>query len=94
MTHSTGYAGQPAVRQGGNGLAIAGLVCGLVGLLVFAPILGTLAIIFGAVAYNNAKRGAGRRGMAIAGIVLGIVDIALWGLLLAVADSGGAFGSL
>ena len=48
----------PSSTQGGNGLAIAGLVCGLVGVLIFQYILGPLAIIFGGVGLSRAKRGA------------------------------------
>ena len=91
MTQGTGYAGQPATKQGGNGLAIAGLVCGLVGLLFLPIILGPLALIFGAVAYSKAKQGAGHKGMSIAAIVLGIVDIALWVILLVAVADGGSF---
>lgn len=51
-----GYpGGQP---QAGNGLAIAGLVCGIVGLLIFNIILGPLAIIFGAIGLSRANKGA------------------------------------
>jgi len=92
MTQS--YTAQPgsATNRGGNGLAIAALVCGLVGLLLFPIILGPLALVFGLIALNKAKQGAGRRGMAIAGIVLGVVDIALFVILVvAAANNGGAF---
>jgi len=80
MTQGTDYTGQPnstQTRHVGNGLAIAGLVCGLVGLLFFPIVLGPLAIIFGAVALSRANRGAGHKGMSIAAIVLGIVDLAV-----------------
>lgn len=73
-----------------NGLAIAGMVCGLVGLLVFAVVLGPLAIIFGGIGLSRAKSGAPHRNMAIAAIVLGIVDLALFvAFLLAVKHNGG-----
>ncbi|QGV81825.1 DUF4190 domain-containing protein [Streptomyces ficellus] len=73
-----------------NGLAIAGLVCGIVGVLFFHIILGPLAIIFGAIALRQApvKNGAG---MAKAAIVLGIIDLVVFGILLAVAASTGGF---
>lgn len=76
----------------GNGLAIAGLVCGLVGLL-FAPIiLGPLAIIFGGIALSRANKGAGHKGMSIAAIALGIADLVLMVVLIAVAaNNGGLF---
>ncbi|MFF8831541.1 DUF4190 domain-containing protein [Streptomyces sp. NPDC015131] len=80
--------GQPQSRT--NGLAIAGLVCGIVGVLFFNIILGPLAIIFGAVALrqSSVKNGAG---MAKAAIALGIVDLVVFGILLAVAASTGGF---
>jgi hypothetical protein len=61
----------------GNALAVASLICGLVGLLLFGIILGPLAIIFGAIGLSNANKnpiGAGK-GAAIAGLVLGCVDL-------------------
>lgn len=71
----------------GNGLAVAALVCGIVGavfgLIPFtfwlAWILGVLATVFGAVGRRKADREpeAGRRSMATAGLILGIVSIAL-----------------
>ncbi|WP_138758393.1 DUF4190 domain-containing protein [Modestobacter altitudinis] len=78
MTHSAGYTGQQGNAQQnhvGNGLAIAGLVCGLVGLLFFPIVLGPLAIIFGGIGLSRANRGAGHKGMSIAAIVLGIADL-------------------
>lgn len=77
-------------QQQGNGLAIAGLVCGIVGVLIANIILGPLAIIFGGVALSRANRGAPRKNMAIAALVLGIVDIAIWVIILiAVSNSNG-----
>ncbi|NYJ06605.1 DUF4190 domain-containing protein [Petropleomorpha daqingensis] len=77
--------------QQGNGLAIAGLVCGIVGLLFFNVILGPLAIIFGGIGWSKANKGARHRGMAIAAVVLGILDLVIWGVLLAVAAHNGGF---
>jgi len=90
-----GHTAQPSTtNRGGNGLAIAALVCGLVGLFAFPVVLGPLALIFGLVALNKAKRGAGHRGLAIAGVVLGVIDIVVFLILVvAVANGdGGAFG--
>jgi hypothetical protein len=76
MTHSAGYTGQPAQQNHvGNGLAIAGLVCGLVGLLFLPIVLGPLAIIFGGIGLSRANRGAGHKGMSMAAIFLGIADL-------------------
>jgi hypothetical protein len=77
--------------QGSNGLAIAGLVCGLVGLVFLNVILGPLAIIFGGVGWARANRGARGRGMAIAAVVLGVVDLVIFFVLLAVAANSGGF---
>ncbi|CAL9349176.1 DUF4190 domain-containing protein [Streptomyces griseomycini] len=85
--------GSSSVESSGsrtNGLAIASLCCGVVGLFVLNIVLGPLAIIFGAIARRQAavKNGAG---MAKAGIILGIVDVVLWLVLLAVAASNDGF---
>lgn len=91
------YANAPQMRPGGeararsNGLAIAGLVCGIVGLVVFAIVLGPLAIIFGSVGLSRANHGAEHRTMAIWGIVLGIADVVLWIVVLAVMSKHGGF---
>ena len=91
MTEDTTTAA-PARTQNGNGLAIAGLVCGLVGLLLVNYILGPLAIIFGGIGWSRANRGAAHRGMAIAAVILGVVDLVVWGVLLAVlVRHGGPF---
>jgi hypothetical protein len=79
----------PSRAQGSNGLAIAGLVCGLVGLLFLNIILGPLAIIFGGVGLSRANRGAGHRGMAMAAVILGVVDLIIFGVLVAVAAKHG-----
>lgn len=85
-THTPGTA---ATGQRGNGLAIAGLVCGVVGLFLFNIILGPLAIIFGGVGLSRANKGAKYRGMAIAGVVLGVIDVIIFVVLLVVAKHNG-----
>ena len=62
-----------AVENKSNGLSIASLVLGLVGLIIAALPCGIMAIIFGLM---GKKRGG--NGMATAGFILGIADIALW----------------
>lgn len=74
-----------APSQAGKGLAIAGMVCGIVSFFCFPLILGLLGIIFGAVAKNKGYTG----GMATAGIVCGVIGLALW-LLMLVACGGTA----
>lgn len=70
----------------GIGLAIAGMVLGILSFLCFPAITGVLAIIFGAVAKSKGCTS----GMATAGIVCGIIGIALW-LLMLLACDGTAF---
>ena len=95
MAQDTSNAGTTGTRspatQQGNGLAVAGLVCGLVGLLFFNVILGPLAIILGGIGWSKANRGARHRGMAIAAVVFGILDLVVWGVLIAVAAKNGGF---
>jgi hypothetical protein len=84
-TRSDPGVAEPVTRGGSNGLAIAALVCGIIGLFIFNFILGPLAIIFGGVGLRRASRGAGHRGMSWAGLVLGIVDILIFVVILAAA---------
>jgi Domain of unknown function (DUF4190) len=97
MSQDTSIAGQHSGSAGqgtqnSNGLAIAGLVCGLVGLLFLPIVLGPLALIFGGIGLSKANRGAGHKGTAIAAVVLGIIDLIIMGVLMVVAAKNG--GSL
>jgi hypothetical protein len=98
MTHSPGGSDYPAApppsygypqppRQQSNGMAIASLVCGIVGLIVFGIVLGPLAIIFGGVGLSRANRGASGKGMAIAGLVLGCIATVVAIVLIAAIAS-------
>ncbi|WP_151775511.1 DUF4190 domain-containing protein [Streptomyces abyssomicinicus] len=75
------WAGMPP--QPSNGMGVTSMVLGIVGVvfLCFWPLailLGVLAIIFGAVGIQKAKRGeATNRGMAMAGLICGICAIVL-----------------
>ncbi len=65
-----------------NGLAVASLVLGIVGLVLtitvwVGPICDVLAIVFGALARQRMPAGAPNRGMATAGFILGIVGLVL-----------------
>ncbi len=84
MSDTSTQAG-PGTQSRSNGMAIAGLVCGIVGLFIFEVILGALAIIFGGIAVSRANRGAGRKGMAWAGLILGVIDVVLFIVILAVS---------
>ena len=71
--------GQPATPQG-NGLAVAGLVLGILGLVFcFVPffgwVLAILGIIFGAVGISKANKVGRGKGMAIAGLVCGALGL-------------------
>jgi Domain of unknown function (DUF4190) len=84
--------GTSSARTGSNGLAIAGLVCGIVGIFLLNYILGPLAIIFGGVGLSKANRGGDHRTMSLWSIALGIFDLVLFGVVLALlASHGGHF---
>ncbi len=74
--------GVPPVTQGTSGLAIASLVCSLVGFLL-CGVPAILGIIFGGVALsqtkNNARPG---QGLALAGVIVGVVVVLFWGIAL------------
>ncbi len=69
----------PLVKQD-SGLAVASLVCGLVG-WTFVPVLGTIAaIILGHLAKKEIRESNGTLGgdgMALAGLILGYVQMGL-----------------
>lgn len=91
------YANAPQTEPGRgvgtqtNGMAIAGLVCGIVGLLVFSIVLGPLAVIFGGIGLSRANHGAEHRTMSIWAIALGVLDIVLFVILVVVASKNGMF---
>jgi hypothetical protein len=73
-----GYAPPPQQEQG---MAVASLVCSLVGIFFCLPAI--LGIIFGHIGYSKAKRGeAGGQGMAQAGMIIGYVICGLWAIPL------------
>ncbi|MUL66098.1 hypothetical protein BOO86_16605 [Mycobacterium sp. CBMA 234] len=68
--------GYPPAR-GTNGLAIASLVCSLLGLVTCAA-TSILGVIFGHIANSQIKRtGEEGQGMAIAGLIVGYIGVAL-----------------
>jgi hypothetical protein len=74
-TPSYGTGGSTAT--GTNGLAIASLVCGIVGCFTVTAIV---AVVLGFVARNQIERTGGTQqgsGMALAGIILGFIWIGL-----------------
>ncbi|MDO5845837.1 MAG: hypothetical protein Q4Q04_02825 [Methanocorpusculum sp.] len=67
-----------------NGLSIASLVLGIIGLLlscvpIIGPAAAILAIIFGGISLHNKE---GSEGMSIAGLVLGILALLGWVILI------------
>lgn len=74
----------PAAPEGTNGLAIASLICGIVGCI---PGLGIAAVVTGHMALGRIKiSGQGGRGMAIAGLILGYLSIVGW--IIAILTGG------
>ncbi len=73
--------GPPPPQEQGNGMAVAGLVLGILGaVLFFVPFIGwilaILGIIFGAVGNSKANKIGGKgKGMAIAGLILGLIGL-------------------
>ncbi len=68
-------------RPSGNALGTAGLVTGIIGLVLFwVPILdvilGVLATTFGGIGYNKVRQGSATNGgSALAGLVMGAVTL-------------------
>ncbi|MGW0337474.1 DUF4190 domain-containing protein [Streptomyces sp. NPDC003011] len=85
---SYGSSSAASTRSRTNGLAIASLICGIIGLIFFNVILGPIAIVLGAVGMRQASAKGGA-GMAKAGVILGIIDLVIFAVLLAMAASGG-----
>ncbi|MFN2591121.1 MAG: DUF4190 domain-containing protein [Actinomycetota bacterium] len=69
-----------------NGMAIAAMILGIVGLFMLPFIGPVLALVFGYISKGQIDRSAGREGgrsMAVAGIVLGYVGLVTSGLWIA-----------
>ena len=82
-----------------NGRAIAGLVLGILAVVLLtrpiAVVLGALAIVFGAIGTSRARAGAPHKGVATAGLTLGIIAIAASLVLIIIVmigdDASGQF---
>lgn len=90
------YQAEPLQTQGGSGLAIGSMVCGILSIVLccgswISWILSVVAIVLGAVSISKGRRG---KGMAMAGIITGAVGIVLSILILIVAGIMGAAGDL
>jgi hypothetical protein len=88
-----------------NGLGVASLACGLIGILLGqvpflflgSGALGILAIVFGIIGIRRAARGeASNRGIAVTGLVTGGVAFALaiWGVVIIVSGLNTIGGDL
>ncbi len=77
------------VQQKTNGLAVTGMVMGIISLVffwayIFGLIVAILAVIFSAAGISQTgKRNEGGKGMAIAGLVCGLIALTFW-LILAI----------
>lgn len=80
-------ASAPGAAEPAPGLAVASLVCGLVGLIVVPFVCAILAIVFGVVASNDIKRNPGKGGQNMAGwgIALGIFSLIVWTAFIVIA---------
>ncbi|GAB3221582.1 hypothetical protein GCM10027447_07370 [Glycomyces halotolerans] len=76
------YGGMPA-PQPKNGLGTAGMVVGIIGIVlawcgIVGIVLAVLAVSFGGVGVARANRGeATNKGMALTGVILGAITLAL-----------------
>jgi hypothetical protein len=80
-------SGQPfAAAVKTNGLAVASLVLGIIGMIGAGGFLSILAIVFGAISMSHINKSNGMekgKGMAVAGLILGIVGIVLGIIIIA-----------
>ena len=73
--------GMPGGQPQGNGMAVAGLVLGIIGLVfcwvaILGWILALLGVIFGGLGMGKANKIGGRgKGMAVAGLVCGVLGL-------------------
>ena len=80
--------GAQAGVQKTNGLAVASLVCSLVGLLVFPLILGILGVCFSVTGKKRIEAFNEKgKGFTTAGLIIGIIDIIWWIICLIIAGS-------
>ena len=90
------YPQQYATRVPNNGMGVASLVLGILGLvfwLFFGWILSIIAVILGHVAKSQIDKSNGTqqgRGMAIAGLVMGWIGVAFLILLIVLGLLGAA----
>lgn len=86
-----GAAAVPIQDPKVSGKAIASMVCGILGLLMFGIIFGPIAIGLGVSAKNDIKQNPQEiqgKCQATAGIVCGVIAIILWAIVLAIYLGG------
>jgi len=74
----------------GNGMSIAALVCGIIGIIgafipyvnIFCLVLAILGIVFGVKGMKKAKITGAGKGLAVAGLVLGIIGTSFSAILV------------
>ncbi|MGW3627467.1 DUF4190 domain-containing protein [Streptomyces sp. NPDC000880] len=72
-------AARPEARRDADGMAVAVLVLGLVGLLVMNILLGPIAVVLADI---SLRRGTARRSRALLGLALGLADLAVLAVLV------------
>ncbi|MDQ3623625.1 MAG: DUF4190 domain-containing protein, partial [Verrucomicrobiota bacterium] len=97
LTPAGPVAPSPYSRPITDGLAVASLVLGVLGLVVIPFICSLPAVICGHLSLGRIRRAAGAlagHGMAVAGLLTGYFGIVIWGLILAIvfAVLGAALG--
>ncbi len=64
----------PSKPDSKQGLAIAGLVCGIIAFLFIPPLFGILGIVFGAISWKSGnKLGMAATVISIAGLIIGMI---------------------
>jgi len=64
----------PPTASSKQGLAVAGLVCGIIAFLFFPPLFGILGIVFGAISWKAGnKLGIAATIVSIVGLLVGMV---------------------
>lgn len=88
--HPAPTVGDPYMPPRNNGLAVASLVLGIIGLVTSCCLVGVLpaipGLILGLTGYFHARRSGGREkgaGLAVAGIILSAIAIVVFLLALA-----------
>ena len=86
---ATAAAGRGPHRVKTSRLAIASLVCAVLGIPLFGLVTGLVAVLLAILSLGSIRDGA-RRGLALAvpGLLLGVLDVAGWAYLISVVPWG------